>query len=440
MLQPIVDVEVSREGVVGRRGFLKHLAAGAAAGGALGLGWRDLLMARAADLRRQGKSMILLWMDGGPSQYETFNPKIGSEYQGPATAISTNVPGVQFAEFWPQTAQVMNEIALIRSMKSNEAEHDRAIALVRTGYTPSVSIRYPTWGSVVARHREHPEFELPAFVRIGKPRIQTRDVDSGVLGVRYAPLPIERAGELPPDMRTVVERHVLERRLALTDRYDEEFAAHGAEAIVAEKRDVYQRASRFVLSPRLGAFNLDDEPERLRDAYGRTNFGQGCLLARRLVEQGVSFVEVISTGDRNDAGWDTHGNGFRDTPNLCQEVDPAYATLLRDLKDRGLLDDTLVVWMGEFGRTPKLKPDGGRDHYATGWITALAGGGVQGGQVIGATDADGIDITDRPVSVQDLFFTFCHVLGMDPHDEYWTSDARPIKLVENGEVIHELFA
>lgn len=440
MLRPALNLEVSRDGVVSRRGFLHQLGAGAAAVGALQLGWRDLLMARASELRRHGKAMILLWMDGGPSQYETFNPKIGSDNQGPATSIPTNVPGVHFAEFWPQTARVMNEIALIRAMKSNEGEHDRAIALVRTGYSPSVSIQYPTWGSVVAREREDASFDLPAFVRIGKPRIATRDVNEGVLGARYAALPIETAGQLPPDVRTLVDNEVLARRLALTAQLDEEFAQRGGSAAVAEKREVYDRASRFVLSPRLKAFDLQGEPERLRDAYGRTNFGQGCLLARRLVEQGVSFVEVISTGDRNDAGWDTHQKGFRDTPNLCQEVDPAYATLLRDLKDRGLLEDTLVVWMGEFGRTPKLKPDGGRDHYATGWITALAGAGVRGGQVIGATDDDGVDITDRPVSVQDLFKTFCHVLDVDPHGEYWTSDARPIKLVEGGETIGELFS
>jgi arylsulfatase A-like enzyme len=162
-------------------------------------------------------------------------------------------------------------------------------------------------------------------------------------------------------------------------------------------------------------------------------------MARRLIERGVSFVEVISTGDRNDAGWDTHGNGFRDQPNLCAEVDPAYSTLLRDLKDRGLLENTLVVWMGEFGRTPRIKSDGGRDHHAKGWITCLSGGGVRGGQVIGETDANGLDVSKRPVGVQDLFVSFCKVQGIDPRKEYHTPDDRPLKLVEHGEVISELF-
>lgn len=440
MQLPILDLGVRRDGVVSRRSFLRNVGMGTTAGAGLSLGWRDLVMASSEQLRRQAKAMILLWMDGGPSQYDTFNPKIGSERQGPATAISTNVPGLEIAEYWPQTAQIMDKIALIRSMKSDEAAHDRAIALVRTGYHLNPSVRYPSWGSVVARDRDDPKFDLPAFVRIGKPRIATRDVDAGELGVRYAPFKIDDPESLPPNLLAQVPREVLRRRLDLAARFDGQFASAGGAEVVAEKLDVYERTTRFVLSPRLETLNLDHEPQKLRDAYGRTDFGQGCLLARRLVEQGVSFVEVISTGSSNDAGWDTHKEGFRDNPPLCHEVDPAYATLLKDLDDRGMLDSTLVVWMGEFGRTPKLKTDGGRDHYPTGWQACLSGAGVRGGQVIGATDKDGIDITDRPVYVPDLFQSFCHVLGLDPHEEYLTSTARPLKLVEGGEVIPELFS
>jgi hypothetical protein len=345
---------------------------------------------------------------------------------------------MEFAEYWPQTAQVADRIALVRSMHSTEGEHDRAIALVRTGYPPSASLRYPTWGAVVARDRDDPGFDLPAFVRIGKPRIATRDVDSGALGTRYASFNIDEPGLLPEEATSAVPADVLRRRLALGDLLDDEFAGRGGTAAVRDKRGVYDRTARFVLSPRRGAFDLSSEPESLRDAYGRTTFGQGCLLARRLVEQGVSFVEVISTGSRNDQGWDTHKTGFDDTPPLCAQTDPAYATLLLDLERRGLLDDTLVVWMGEFGRTPQLKPDGGRDHWATGWLAALSGGGVRMGQTIGATDADGVEIADRPVGVQDLFVTFCHLLGLDPRSEYVTADARPLKLVEGGELVREL--
>jgi hypothetical protein len=434
----LLDLTVGRTGLTDRRDFLAKLGAGAASA-VLTLGWRDMLIAQAAELQRQGMSMILLWMDGGPSQYDTFNPKIGSPNQGPARAISTSVAGIPFADFWPQTAMQMERLAVIRSMRTPEAEHDRAITHVRTGYPPTPALRYPTFGSLVARDREILDNELPAFVRIGKPRIKTRDVDAGVLGVKYSSFNVDEAGMLPPNVKPVVAAETLRRRLALSDRFDSQFSQSGGSKEVTDKKSIYDRTARFVLSPRLETFDLDREPAALRDAYGRTNFGQGCLLARRLIEQGVSFVEVISTGDRNDAGWDTHNNGFRDTPYLAAEVDPAYATLLTDLADRGRLDSTLVVWMGEFGRTPKIKPDGGRDHYAKGWPVVMSGAGVRGGQVIGATDADGIDVTDRAISVADLCQTFCHVMGMKPDEEYRTTDNRPVKLVEGGAVIKELF-
>jgi hypothetical protein len=237
---------------------------------------------------------------------------------------------------------------------------------------------------------------------------------------------------VPPD--------VLSRRLALADALDAEFASSGGSRDVKEKQDVYQQTTRFVTSPKLKVFDLDAEPPALRDAYGRTTFGQGCLLARRLVEAGISFIEVFSHGSKNDAGWDTHGNGFRDIPNLCAEADPGFATLITDLAQRGMLEDTLVVWMGEFGRTPKIKQDGGRDHYATGWIVGLAGGGVKPGIMLGETDVDGVMVTDRPVGVQDLFVTFCHVLGLDPAHEYMTPEEQPLKLVKDGgKLVEELF-
>ncbi len=438
-LHPIVDVGMTPEGVVSRRGFLRAFSGSVGLAAAAQLGWHDLLVAQADQLRKAGKSMILLWMDGGPSQYDTFNPKPGSPNQGPAHAINTVLPGVQFAEYWPQTARSMNKIALIRSMVSTEKEHDRAIALVRTGYPPSPAVRYPTFGGVVAREREQFEDDLPSFVRIGRPRITTRDVDAGVLGVRYNPFKIDIAGQVPPNLAAGVAPDVVRRRLALAEQLDGQFARAGGAASVHEKKQVYDRTARLVLSPRAGVFDLSGEPDKLRDAYGRSHFGQGCLLARRLIEQGVSFVEVISTGSIGDQGWDTHKLGFEQTAPLCNETDPAYATLLSDMSDRGLLDNTLVVWMGEFCRTPKIKSDGGRDHYSEGWLVGMSGAGVRGGQVIGASDPNGLKVTDRPVSVQDLFQTFCHVLAVDPKKEYVTTDRRPIKIVEGGQVVRELF-
>jgi len=437
MIRSFCNVATSGAGVIGRRSFLKQLTAGAAVG-SISLSWRDMMIARAKELQGQAKSMILLWMDGGPSQFESFNPKVGSKNQGPMKAIKTKLPGVEFAELWPQMAQKNDKIALIRSMVSNEADHFRAIKLVRTGYKINPTLAYPTWGSVVARDRFDEDFALPAFVRVGKPRIKTRDVNAGLLGAQYESFKVDQAGKIPDNVQPLIQEEALRRRLSLTDKLDAEFAAAGGAAAVREKKAIYDRTSRFVLSPDVKVFDLDEEPDKLRDAYGRTDFGQGCLLARRLVESGVSFIEVFGHGSKNDAGWDTHKEGFRDTPNLCNETDGAYATLLTDLEQRGLLDSTLVVWMGEFGRTPKIKADGGRDHYAKGWQVGLSGAGVKTGQVIGATDKDGVDVTDRPVGVQDLFVTFCHFLGMDPNSEYVTREDQPIHLVKGGELIKEL--
>jgi hypothetical protein len=438
MQRTIINATTSAHGVTSRRGFLSQLGVAAGAG-AMTLSWRVMLMARAKEMQKNGKRMILLWMDGGPSQFETFNPKIGSKFQGPAKAIKSNVAGIDVAEYWPQTAQVMDKIALIRSMKSAERDHFRAIKLVRTGYPINPTIPYPTWGAVVARDRYNPDFDLPAFVRIGKPRIKTRDVNAGVLGARFDSFKIDQPGKLPDDVNPTVSPDILRRRLALAAQLDEQFAQAGSARAAREQREIYDRTSRFVLSPLLGAFDLSKEPEKLRDAYGRNEFGQGCLLARRLIESGVSFIEVINGGSASDQGWDTHKRGFKETPILADETDSGYAMLLTDLADRGLLDDTLVVWMGEFCRTPKFGPDGGRDHYSDGWITCLSGGGVKMGQVIGATDDEGVKVSDRPVGVSDLFVTFCHILGMNPHDEYITDQDQPLKLVEGGELIHELF-
>lgn len=439
MLRTFISANTTGEGVSSRRGFLKSLAIAGGAG-ALTLSWRDMLIAKAKEVAKTGKRMILLWMDGGPSQYDTFNPKVGSEFQGPSKAISTNVPGIEIGEHWPKTAGVFDKIALIRSMVSDEKDHFRAIKLVRTGYPIKPTIAYPTWGSVVARDRWDPGFDLPAFVRIGKPRIKTRDVNSGVLGPRYESFKIDEPGKLPDDVHPAIPPEVLQRRLALAAKLDEQFAARGSVKAAVEQREIYDRTSRFVLSPLLDAFKLDKEPDALRDAYGRNPFGQGCLLARRLVESGVSFVEVINGGTLNDQGWDTHKNGFKENPILAGETDSGYATLLTDLANRGMLDNTLVVWMGEFCRTPKYEDNaGGRNHYSEGWLVGLSGGGVKMGQVIGATDKDNVKVTDRPIGVSDLFCTFCKVLGLDPRSEYYTEQNQPIKLVEGGEPIKELF-
>jgi uncharacterized protein (DUF1501 family) len=220
----------------------------------------------------------------------------------------------------------------------------------------------------------------------------------------------------------------------LLGRLEESYAASGAAREVSDHQKLYGKTAQLVLSSQMKTFDLAAESDAMRDAYGRTQFGAGCLLARRLVESGVTFVEV-SAGN-----WDTHDNNFQRSRDLAGQVDQPTAQLIRDLHQRGLLETTLVIWMGEFGRTPRVNPRGGRDHYPRAFNMALAGGGIRGGQVIGRTDAGGVDVAERPVTVADLFQTFCKGLKIDPDKENTSSIGRPLKVVDGGEAVGELFS
>jgi hypothetical protein len=419
------QVHLTRRGV-SRRGFLHTVSAGAIAAGTLNL--RDLMSLQAAELARQGRSMILLWMAGGPSQFETFDPKPGTDNGGPTQAIDTAVSGIQIAEGWEKTATVMNDIALIRSMTNKEGSHPRATYQLHTGYLPSGSVKHPSLGSCLAKELADPEFDLPSVVSIGGPT-----QGAGFLGVDFDPFLVDRPGELPQNVASAVNTARYERRLGLLGKLEEDFGARGGETVVENHRQLYGKAARMVLSPRVKAFEFDSEPQALQERYGDNPFGRGCLLARRLVEAGVTFVEVRSNG------WDTHQENFERSRNLASQVDPALATLVDDLKSRGLLEKTLVVWTGEFGRTPRVNPRSGRDHYPRVFSAALSGCGVRGGQVIGSSSPDGTAVEERPVGVADLFCSICEALRVDPRIENLSPLGRPMKIVDGGQTVRELF-
>jgi len=413
-----------------RRSFLHCIGLGA---GALGtLHWMDAVRLHAADLRKRGMACILLFMRGGPSQLETFDPKPGTETGGPTKSIPTVVPGIHIAEGWDKVAAQMKNIALVRSVTNREGNHQRAVYQLHTGYVPTGSLKHPSLGSIVACELGDPDFDLPHFVSIGAREV----IGPGFLGIRYAPFLVTNPNELPANIALPpgVAADRLRRRLSLLDKLEEDFAKSGGGTRVEEHKGLYGSASQMVLSPRLKAFDLSQEKDTVRDRYGRTTFGQGCLLARRLIEAGVTFVEVVSDG------WDTHADNFSRVKNLASQVDPAFAALVEDLKQRGMLDRTLVIWMGEFGRTPNINGRTGRDHYPRAFSVALAGAGIKGGQVVGQTDASGRTIQSRPVTVQDLFCTFCKALGINPRKENMSSVGRPIKIVDGGQPIQELFA
>lgn len=423
-----VHAQTNCDCVVQRRDFLRLAAASGIAAGTLG--WADAIRLSADDLRKRGKGCILLWMAGGPSQFETFSPKSGHENGGETKAIATSVAGIQIAENLPECAQVMGDLAIVRSMTSKEGSHPRASFLLHTGYLPMGSVKFPTLGSNVAHQLADPTFDLPSFVRIGG---RGSDLgNAGFLGVDYNPLVIANPERRPENTTPSTRDDRYQRRLKLLSEIQAEFGAEEGADIVANHRKLIRESSEMILSPRMEAFDLEKESESMRDAYGRSSFGAGCLLARRLIESGVTFVEVVA------GGWDTHDDNFNRTRSLASTVDRPMAQLIRDLKQRGMLENTLVLWMGEFGRTPRINARAGRDHYPRAFNAVLAGGGVRGGQVVGATNEGGTDVIDQPVTVSDLFRTVYSTLGIDANVENMSRTGRPIKLIDGGEVVREL--
>jgi hypothetical protein len=283
-------------------------------------------------------------------------------------------------------------------------------------------------GSLVAQQIGPRDFDLPHFVSI-----QGASVGSSFLGVQYAPFVVSDPNRAPDNLQTPIPGSRLNRRLELMRELEGPFAADGAAVPVRDHQTIYRQTAQMVLSPRSAAFDIDREPRALRDAYGRSGFGQGCLMARRLVEAGVTFVEVQA------GGWDTHGDELNNLRRVIPPVDQGTAALLQDLRQRGMMDRTLVIWMGEFGRTPRMNLNNGREHFPQAFNLFLAGSGVRGGQVIGATDRLGTEVTRRPVTVQDLFCTFYRALGIDFRQENQSNVGRPLALVEGGEVVREVF-
>ncbi len=420
MIHCWTTVQIGRGGRLTRRCFLCRLTAATA--GAMGL--VNLLMAGSERMRRTGRSCILLWMGGGPSQFESFDPKPHAETGGGTRTIATAIPGVHVAEYWPRMAQWLDRVTLVRSMVAREANHQRATYHMHTGHLPASGVTHPSLGSIVISRAAPENADLPQFVSIGGPTH-----GAGLFGAEYDPFVIPDATKKPANIRPAVPTARMRRRLALLRGYRAAREQSNADIAFEDHAAVQDRALKLLASPRVSAFDIEQEPEAVRERYGRSRFGLGCLLARRLVEAGVTFVEVRTTG------WDTHRDNFTITPKLAALTDPAFAALLQDLRERDLWQQTLVIWIGEFGRTPRINPRGGRDHWPQAFCAVLAGGGAPEGAVIGRTSDDGSEVVDRPVSIPDLFATVCKVFGIDPDEEYRSPLGQPIKLVDDGKPI-----
>jgi hypothetical protein len=383
---------------------------------------------------------IFIWLDGGPSHLDTFDlkPDAPAEVRGTFKAIPTAVPGIHICEHLPTIAKHMKKIAVVRTLTSVIGEHDQAGTYLLTGYKPTPSLQYPSFGSVVSRTRGG-SVALPPYVAVPQPRPY---MGPGYMPGSYSPFAAGgEPGRSDPKVRDLdfpigFTEERMRSRQAMVEKLDSFQRALETNPQAKDRDSFFEAAYRLVTSPKAKeAFDLQRESQATRQRYG-SKIGQSCLLARRLVEAGAKFVTVV------DTGWDTHQQiaynltyGF---PGKLPGLDTALSALLEDLEERGMLERTLVVAMGEFGRTPKINPGGGRDHWPGANSICLAGGGVLGGQVIGKTDAMGELPVDAPVTPEDFSRTLYTLLGVDPDQSFKTADGRPIKLVDGGRFVREL--
>jgi hypothetical protein len=410
-------------------------------------GWLEAMAGSAANHPQRQRSCILLWMTGGPSTIDLWDLKPGHANGGPFREIPTSVPGVRISEHLPHIARNMQDVAIVRSMSTREGDHGRAAFYLRTGYLPQGPVRYPSLGALVAKELANEETPLPNFVCIQPPRGFGPDVyGSGFLGPRYAPLVV---GDGPPptpqqaenyrpripdlEMAEGISRAQADARVNILLELERDFVGRTPGLSPQSHATAYARAVRLMRSDAAAAFNLEEEPIRLREQYGRNPFGQGCLLARRLVERGVPFVEISLGGNLGgNSDWDTHGQNFQRVQQLSATLDPGFGSLLEDLRSRGLLESTLIVWMGEFGRTPRINGQAGRDHWPNSFSAVLAGGGIRGGQAYGQTSADGIMVESEPTDVKTLLATVWRGLGIDHTRQNLSNIGRPIRIADAG--------
>ncbi len=424
---------MSLENMLTRRDALKLAAAGG-----LGLslsGWMQPLAAHAQATGARPKKCILLWMDGAPSHHDTFDmkPDQVDAIRGIYRPMQTSVPGLQITEMLPRVAPLMHHAAVLRGMATGEADHGRGRVYMHTGYRLGQGgLRYPGMGSLVSNQRGLSDDGMPNFVVTGmhlNPANFAYVSSPGFLGPRHQPLIVADQSRGIENLASVADD--LDDRLGVLAQMAQGFQRTNPNASAAGQRTVYQRAVQLMRSEKAKAFDLTREPASVRSGYGHCAFGQGCLLARRLIEAGVPFVEVYHAP--TPGGWDVH------TPQRVEEVrslalpqlDRGMSALLSDLDSRGMLQDTLVIWMGEFGRTPRLNASGGRDHYGRAWTSVVFGGGVRGGQIVGRTDPTGSTVVDRPITALDFMATICTILGIDPNHENMAG-ARPVRVVDRG--------
>lgn len=395
----------------------------------LGMSVRNLLAGAGKDHPAQAKHVILFWNGGGMSHIDTWDPKPGRPTGGELAAIKTSAPGVEISEIFPTLAEQMHHCALIRSIAGTQGDHGRATHQLQTSYLPFPNLVYPGIGSVVCH--ELPNLgDLPAYISISGqgPR-------AGYLGQKCEAYFVPSPGDKDPYLAFPEGIAELRgnKRLEVLARFNQRFTGKSKDERLQSTQTSIDEAVDLMRSPALEAFEFSTVPAKTLARYGNNPFGRGALLAKRLVEKGVRFVQI------NRGGFDTHQRNFPAMRDHGETMDPALASLVADLAESGMLEKTLIVMLSEFGRTPKINKDAGRDHWASVFSCFLAGGGIRGGTVIGSSDEDGANPQDRPVKVPEIHATICHALGINPNKEVMTPLSRPMKLVDKGEPVSELF-
>ena len=409
-----------------RRHFMRHLAASAATVPALQ--FISHVKANAAEVRKRQKAVILLWMGGGPPTIDLWDLKPGSKNGGEFKQIATK-GDVQISEHLPMTAQVMDKLSIVRSMSTREADHGRGRYFMHTAYVPNPTVVHPTFGSVVSYElgKSRKELEIPSFISIGG------DPGSpGFLGMANAPFVVDGNGNIRNATPESLPQTRINNRLAMLSEVESSFINSGRGDAPKAHEEVYNKAVNLMTSKQMEAFKVDQEKPEVRERYGN-GFGRSLLMARRLVEQGVPFVEV------DMGGWDLHNNVFQTLRDQRLPVlDKAMSALTEDLKQRGMIDDVVIVWMGEFGRTPRINQDTGRDHWAASWSVVVGGGGLNGGIAVGETDKDGTSVVGKSYLPGDIWATVAHAIGIPIDTVHTSGRGRPMKLANGGQPIKEL--
>lgn len=427
-----------------RRRFL-HTTAGLV--GAASCSWLpQLAVAAGADPNRK-RSCILLWMAGGPTQTDTFDMKPGHANGGEFKETETNVPGLRFSEHFAGLAQQADKLAILRGMSTREGDHLRGTYLMHTGQRPGGPLNYPSIGASLSKALAGNQSTLPNYVAVNPSGLLNGTALSpGFLGPRYAAATVGTRGAPPAEgsdamadlgvdflsLPPGIDTRRQDARLALWKDQQDQFLARHPSGAAEAQATIFQSAVKMMHPDAASAFDLSQESTEVRESYGRGTFGQGCLIARRLVEREVPFVEVTLGG--GGLGWDTHQGNFPTVERLSKELDQGWSTLMRELSERGLLESTTICWMGEFGRTPNINNTAGRDHFPDAWTCVLAGGGIAGGQAYGKTDEAGREVTEGKTEVQDLLATLCRAVGVDPATEHYSPQARPIKISEGNSI------